>query len=195
MGLPAPRPSLPVTTWNEIRYQDMNAPARMTTGWRWSGEKDWPEPGPACRAVNRSSGAIPGTFGLPARPSASDFTGSSLAALDRRRLDPRRYLGTCVSRARLLIVAAVQRARPRHGTRHQHLRGALMAEIAIGEAHARNRAAERAIVTLVEIEARLERKTLDGSTNGLTANLQRIAGQAHIADRARAAELDGTGGT
>jgi hypothetical protein len=28
------RPSLPVTTWNEIRYQDMNAPARMTTGSR-----------------------------------------------------------------------------------------------------------------------------------------------------------------
>jgi len=27
----ASRPSLPVTTWNEIRYQEMNTPARMTT--------------------------------------------------------------------------------------------------------------------------------------------------------------------
>ena len=68
-----------------------------------------------------------------------------------------------------------------------------MAEIAIGEAHARDGAAERAIVALVEIEARLERKTLDRGTNGLAANLQRIAGQAHMADRARAAELDRTG--
>ena len=68
-----------------------------------------------------------------------------------------------------------------------------MAEIAIGEAHARDGAAERAIVALVEIEARLERKTLDRSTNGLAANLQRVAGQAHMADRARAAELDRTG--
>ncbi len=68
-----------------------------------------------------------------------------------------------------------------------------MTEIAIGEAHARDGAAERAIVALVEIEARLERKSLDRSTNGLAANLQRVAGQAHMADRARAAELDRTG--
>jgi hypothetical protein len=30
----ASRPALPVTSWNEIRYQDMNPPARMTTGSR-----------------------------------------------------------------------------------------------------------------------------------------------------------------
>jgi len=36
MGLAASRPSLPVS-WNEIRYQDMNAPGRMTTAGRSAG--------------------------------------------------------------------------------------------------------------------------------------------------------------
>src|SRR6185312_128895 len=113
-----------------------------------------------------------------------------LGALHSRRLDPPRYFGTCVARR---LLPAMQRTRPGHGARHQHLRGALMAEIAIGEAHARDRAAERAIVALVKIETGFERKTLDRSANGLAANLQRVAGQAHMADRARAAELDRTG--
>ena len=149
-------------------------------------------------AINRSSGAVPGrprTWPVRTWPLrlGLGLHRLELGALDRRRFDPRRYLGTCVSRRARRLLPTMQRARSRHGARHQHLRGALMAEIAIGEAHARDGAAERAIVALVEIEARLERKTLDRSTNGLAANLQRVAGQAHMADRARAAELDGTG--
>src|SRR4029434_3950543 len=100
--------------------------------------------------------------------------------------------GTWVCAARRFLPTK-PRTRPRHGAGHQHLRGALMAEIAIGEAHARDGAAERAVVALVEIEARLERKSLDRSTNGLAANLQRVAGQAPMAERARAAALDGSG--
>src|ERR1700704_4144590 len=87
----------------------------------------------------------------------------------------------------------MQRARPRHGTGHQHLRRTLVTEITIGEAHARYRSTERAVIALVEIEARLERKALDGSANRLAADLQRIAGQAHMADRPRARELDRPG--
>src|SRR4029077_3775614 len=87
----------------------------------------------------------------------------------------------------------MQRARPRPGARHQHLRRTLVTEIAIGEAHARHRSAERAVIALVEIEARLERKALDGSANGLATDLQRIARQAHMADRPRAAELNRSG--
>jgi len=45
MGWATPRPSLPVTSWDKIRYQDMNAPARMTTGSRSADEirppNDW----------------------------------------------------------------------------------------------------------------------------------------------------------
>src|SRR5882757_531528 len=109
-------------------------------------------------------------------------------ALDGGRLDAGRYFSARrIGRARRL--GRMQRARPRHGTGHQHLRRALVAEIAIGEAHARYRSAERAVIALVEIEAGLERKALDGSANGLAADLQRIARQAHMADRPRAAEL------
>ena len=81
----------------------------------------------------------------------------------------------------------MQRARPRHRAGHQHLLRALMTEIAIGEAHARDRSAERAFVALVEVEAGLERQSLEGSAHGLAADLQRIAGQAHMADRTGAA--------
>ncbi len=72
----------------------------------------------------------------------------------------------------------MQRTRPGHRPRHQHLGGALMAEIAIGEAHARHRAAEAALVFLVEIETGFERNALDRRADGLAADLQRIAGQA-----------------
>ena len=108
--------------------------------------------------------------------SVSDLTGSILA------------LSTCgvSTRAEMSVRDAsaerafrrVQRTRPGHRARHQHLRRALMAEIAIGEAHARDRAAEAALVFLVEIEARLERNALDRRADGLAADLQRIAGQA-----------------
>jgi len=53
--------------------------------------------------------------------------------------------------------------------------------------------AEGTVIPLVEVEARLERKTLDGRADGLAADLQRIAGQAHMADRPRAAELNRPG--
>src|SRR6266446_1894276 len=84
----------------------------------------------------------------------------------------------CVSRAGLL--RRMQRTRPGHRPRHQHLRRALMTEIAIGEAHARNRAAEVALVFLVEVEAGFERNALDRRADGLAANLKRIAGQPHV---------------
>ena len=83
----------------------------------------------------------------------------------------------------------MQRTRPGHRAGHQHLRRALMAEIAIGEAHARHRAAEAALVLLVEIEAGLERNALDRGADGLAANLQRIAGKPHVAHRAGAGKL------
>src|ERR1700722_2481899 len=87
------------------------------------------------------------------------------------------------------VLRRMQRTRPRHGACQHHRRGALMMEIAIGEAHARDRAAERDLVLLVEIEARLERQASDRGANRLAANLQRIAWQTHVTDRAGAAEL------
>ena len=129
----------------------------------------------------RSSGAL--------SVLGSDLTGSSLA-LSTAGVSTRADTSARASAERGASSWRMQRARPRHGARHQHLRRTLVAEIAIGEAHAGHRAAERAVIALVEIEARLERKALDGGADGLAANLQRIAGQAHMADRARAAELD-----
>src|SRR3954447_5541080 len=220
----APRPSSPVTTWNEIRYQDMNAPARMTTvpvpQHEMSLPSDCGDRDRFSRASIHGRGkfnsrrALALAFSARSVGRAAQFRSAlgfgrfrpdlfrlrlglhrlELGALDRRRLDPPRHFGTCVSRARRLLPTK-QRARSRHGARQQHLRGALMAEITIGEAHARDGATERAIVALVDIEARLERKSLDRSTNGLTANLQGIAGQANIADGARTAELDRAGCT
>src|SRR5262245_52371142 len=71
-------------------------------------------------------------------------------AFHRRRLDAGGNVGR-------MSFAGVQRTRPcGRGARHQHLlAAALVAEIAIGEAHAGDRAAEAALVPLVEIEARL----------------------------------------
>ena len=66
-----------------------------------------------------------------------------------------------------------------------------MVEVAIGEAHAGHRAAETALIVLVEVEAGLERQPLDRRTNRFTMNLQRIAGKPHIAGRTRAGELHG----
>ena len=70
---------------------------------------------------------------------------------------------------RLLVSAC--RTWTRHRTREQHLRRALIIEIAIGEAHARNRAAEAAVAGLVEIEARFKRNAFDRGAHRLAANL------------------------
>src|ERR1017187_10701121 len=104
-------------------------------------------------------------------------------ALDLRGLDARGHF------YRAGLLRRMQRTRPGHRPRHQHLGGALMAEIAIGEAHARDRSAEAALVFLVEIEARLERNALDRRADGLAAALQRIAGQPHVTNWTGAAEL------
>src|SRR4051794_23518170 len=83
-----------------------------------------------------------------------------LGALDRRRLDAggnfrARGVGGVSFRC-------MQRTRPRCGTRHQHLlAAAIMTEIAIGEAHAGDGAAETTVVPLVQIEAGLEGNALD----------------------------------
>ncbi len=69
-----------------------------------------------------------------------------------------------------------------------------MTEVAIGKAHARDRTTEIALVLLVEIEARLERKALDRGADGLAADLKRIAGKAHVAHRTGTAELYGAHG-
>src|SRR4030095_9568338 len=84
---------------------------------------------------------------------------------------------------------ATRRTRPRHRPRQQHLRGALTTEIAIGETHARNRPAEIALVLLVEIEARFERKPSARGADRLTAARERIAGKAHVAHRPGAGEF------
>src|SRR3569832_2945782 len=80
-----------------------------------------------------------------------------------------------------------------HRAGHQHLRPALMAEIAVSEAHAGHRSAEADLVPLVEIEARLKRNAAERATNGLAADLQRIAWQTHVANRTGAAELHRAG--
>src|SRR4051794_1299555 len=85
------------------------------------------------------------------------------------------------------------RVRARDAARQQHLLAALMVEVAIGKAHAGNRTAEAAITHLVEVEAWLERETLDRCANGLTAHLERIARQSHVANRTRTTELHGAG--
>src|SRR3984893_11908125 len=116
-----------------------------------------------------------------------------LGDLDLWRLDARRDLGPRrIGRAGL--PGTTQRTRPRHRPRHQHLGGALMMEIAIGEAHARNRTAEGALVHFIEIETGLERNALDRGAHRLAANLKRVAGQADVAHRTRACKLHGAGG-
>src|SRR5262245_33207548 len=115
-----------------------------------------------------------------------------LRAIHRRRRNASGDFRTRIGRAGF---GGVQRARPRHRAGHQHLlAAALMAEIAISEAHAGDRAAKTAFVALVEIEAGLERNALDRRTHGLAADLQRIARQTDVANGARARELDRAGG-
>ena len=70
-----------------------------------------------------------------------------------------------------------------------------MMEIAIGEAHAGNRAAEAALVLFVEIEAGLERDALDRGAHGLATNLKRVAGQTDVAYRSCAGKLHGASST
>src|SRR4051812_40125410 len=71
---------------------------------------------------------------------------------------------------------------------------ALMAEIAIGEAHAGDRALKAAVVLPDQIEAGLERNALQRCADGLPAHLQRIAGKPDVARRPGARELDRSGG-
>src|SRR5262245_118869 len=79
--------------------------------------------------------------------------GLKLAGFDPRRLYPRADLGTRrVGGARTRAMWTGDRPC------QQHLRSALMLEIAISEAHAGHRAAEAALVFLVQVEAGLERQ-------------------------------------
>src|SRR6266700_455715 len=72
------------------------------------------------------------TFLLGRRRQGLGFHRLDLAALDLRRLHMRRDLGLPRHRGRILDL--MQRARPGDSARHQHLRPALMMEIAIGKA-------------------------------------------------------------
>src|SRR5262249_40344918 len=126
-------------------------------------------------------------FGSAIRSWRLRFRRLDLAAFDARRLDARsdfrsRNVGSTGS-------LAAMRMRPRRCAGHEHLSRALMMKITIGEAHARHRAAKAALVLLVEIEARLERQPAQRGTNGLAANLQRVAGKADMADRSLAGKL------
>src|SRR3954464_12058538 len=66
-------------------------------------------------------------------------------------------------------------------------------EVAIGEAHARHRAAEAAIVGLFKVETGLERNSLDRGTDVLAADLERVAGQPEMLHRTCARKLNGAG--
>src|ERR1700684_3203446 len=110
-------------------------------------------------------------------------------ALDRRRFDARRNFD------RAGLFGRAPRTRMSHRAGHQHLRSALVIEIAVSEAHAGHRSAEADFVPSVEVETRLERNAPERGANRLSADLQRIAGQAHITDRTGAAELYRTGST
>src|SRR6266568_8032927 len=154
--------------------------------------RDWPtsvlrrllSPDSDCAASVGRAAQFRSAFRLRRSGSRFGFDRLDPGALDLWSFDadPR-----CIGRTGLL--RRVQRTRPGHRSRHQHLRDALVAEVAIGEAHARDRTTEVALVLLVEIEAGLERKALDRRADGLTADLKRIAGKAHLAHRSRTAEL------
>src|SRR6266700_5393882 len=62
-------------------------------------------------------------------------------------------------------------------------------EVAIGEAHPR--AAEAAVIGLLDMEARLERHALERRANCLASDPERPRRQRYRACRSRAAELDG----
>src|SRR5258708_17654919 len=124
----------------------------------------------------RSSGAL-SDFAGP------DLTGSIPGLSSCGRFDPRGRFHRAGPHRR------TQRTRPRHRPRQQHLRGAPTTEIAISEAHARDRSAEVAVVLLVEVEARLERNAPDRGADGLAPDLKRIAGPTHVAHRTGAGKL------
>src|SRR5213595_2018544 len=62
-------------------------------------------------------------------------------------------------------------------------------EVAIGKTHPR--AAEAAVIGLLDVEARLERHALERRANGLTSDPERSRRQRYRACPSRAAELDG----
>src|SRR6267154_2441663 len=68
--------------------------------------------------------------------------------------------------------------------------GVAAGEVAIGEAQAPNRAAEALWIGLVDIEARLHRKSAHRGADRLALSPHRSGRQHHIADRSAAAELD-----
>src|SRR4051794_22928822 len=164
----------------------MKAAVRMTTAGRlrgrWMSSTTKCASGPRRRSLGRAAQLqrplVLARFGLGFRLHRLDP-----AALDTRRLDACGDLGVrCADRTGLL--RRTQQSRTRNGARHQHLIAALMVEVAIGEAHARHRAAEAAVVGLLKIETGLERNALDRGANVLAADLERVAGQTEMTDRA-----------
>src|SRR6185437_9722937 len=148
--------------WSGSRYQDMKSEGRMTT----ASPRPPRVPATATRdekidgRITARSGTIAsmncavmavaslgratefrGAFGFGRLRLCFGFDRLDPGALDPRRLHPRGDLGARGFAGRGL--EPMLRARPRHRTRHQHLRrSALTMEIAIGEAHAGHRAAE-----------------------------------------------------
>src|SRR6266849_2283196 len=172
------------------RYHHVKLSTRMTTAQRCGHAPSvtWAWVNASAASVGRAA-QFRSAFGLRRFGSRFGFARLDPGALDLRGLDadPR-----CIGRTGLL--RRTQRTRPGHRSRHQHLRDALVAEVAIGEAHAGDRTTEVALILLVEIEARLERKALDRGADGLAADLKRIAGKAHVAHRTGTAELYGAHG-
>ena len=104
----------------------------------------------------------------------------------------RRCRGRRSRRMRVAPGGAADRARHRQlvvrrrSGRGDHLAPASMGEIAIGEAEARDRAAETFLAGLVEIEARVEERALHVRADRLAFREQRAGRQAHEAHRTRA---------
>src|SRR5262245_61245455 len=65
-------------------------------------------------------------------------------------------------------------------------------EIAIGKAHARDRAAEALAVGLIDLEARLDRQPAHAGAIGLPFDLQGAGWQFDMTDRPGTPNLDGT---
>src|SRR3954454_287638 len=83
----------------------------------------------------------------------------------------------------------------RNGASQQHLRRALMPEVAIRERHAGDGSPEAAFILPFEIETRLEGHALYRGANGLASDLQRVPRQSHVSNGAGAAELNSPGST
>src|ERR1700730_18963094 len=151
----------------------------MTTAWRCRTrcrqllERGWMRcrPGARARSVGRAA-QFRSAVGFRRLRSRLRLERLDPGALDPGSLDARGHI--CVRRiGRAALLRRMQGTRPGHRPRHQHLSPALMTEIAIGEAHARDRSAEVALVSLVEIEAGFERNALDRRADGLAADLKR----------------------